>query len=160
VVDTTSAIARALRESSGSSLDILSLLRSSELVLDLGLLDERVEDVEDRVAGPDLSRLGEDKLFLLGLARDLVAPKGERGVLVDKLVDAVERAESAREREREADDGNEHVVEPVDGEGERDGTGRVEDQVEELAVVLVRSDPVVNVGLETGVDCGWGGSAQ
>lgn len=42
-----------------------------------------------------------------------------------------------------------HVVEPVDREREGNGPGRVEDQVEERAVVLVRCDAVLEVGLES-----------
>lgn len=38
----------------GDALEVLPLLSCAELVLDLGLLDEGVEDVENRVARPDL----------------------------------------------------------------------------------------------------------
>ena len=47
---------------------------------------------------------------------------------------------------------NLHVVEPVDREGERDGARRVEDEVEEGAVVFVRMESVVELRLEFGVD--------
>jgi hypothetical protein len=148
----------------GNSLSVLALLGGDELVLDPRLLDERVEDVEDRVAGPDLgrgrrsvqtteqsatlaeagkkegkkegeahlSRLSENSLLLSGLSLDLTPPKRERSVLVHKLVD--------------------DVVDPVDRESDGDGSGAVEDQVEEDAVVLVRRDAVLEIGLEAGDD--------
>lgn len=45
-----------------------------------------------------------------------------------------------------------HVEDPVDGEGERNGAGRVQEEREELAVLLVRGDAVLEFGLEAGKD--------
>ena len=47
---------------------------------------------------------------------------------------------------------NLHVVEPVDREGERDGSRRVENEVEEGAVVFVRVEAIVELRLEFRVD--------
>lgn len=45
----------------GYSLDVFSLLSGLKLVLDFGFLDERVENVENRVARPDLGRQRESE---------------------------------------------------------------------------------------------------
>ena len=121
------------------------------LILDLRLLDERVEDVEDRVARPDCAVLGESCQVVLGLASDLAAPEREARVLVHKLVDAV-GSQSVSRGTITFLASDEHVVEPVDGETERNGSGGVEDEVEEGAVVVVGVESVVEVGLQTSVD--------
>lgn len=45
-----------------------------------------------------------------------------------------------------------HVVEPVNGEAQRNGTGRVEDEVEQAAVVVVAVESIIEVGLKARVD--------
>ena len=47
---------------------------------------------------------------------------------------------------------NAQVVVPVDREGERDGSRRVEDEIEEGAVVFVRVKSIVELRLEFRVD--------
>lgn len=60
------------------SLDVLALLRGGELVQDLGLLDERVEHVQDRVARPDLP--GPRTLYQESVAQKCVQRQLEAGV--------------------------------------------------------------------------------
>lgn len=116
----------------GNLLGALALLLSTELLVDLRLLDKRVEDVEDRVARPNLRRLGEHVELVLRLVLGVGTPLGERLELVHKLV--------------------KHVPEPLDGQVEGNGAVRVEEVVEQLANVLVRLEAVVNGRLETRVD--------
>ena len=113
-------------------LGALAGLLGTELLVDLRLLHERIEDVQDRVARPDLAGLSEHVELLLSLVLGAGAPLSKRLELVDELV--------------------EHVPEPLDREVKGNGAVRVQQVVEQLANVLVRLETVVNGGLETSVD--------
>lgn len=106
-------------------LGTLASLLSLKLLVDLGLLHQRVQDVQDRVARPDLGCLGKHVELLLRLVLGVGAPLGKGLELVDKLV--------------------EHVPQPLDGEVKRDWSVRVQQVVEQFTDVLI--------GLETVIDC-------
>ena len=91
-----------------------------DLFVDLGALDERVQDVEDGVAAPDVGVFSEDLRFFFvgGGSGDSIAVSAEGFELVDKLV-------------------NDIPGPVVIGGFDVDGPVGVEDVVEETAVVVV-----------------------
>jgi hypothetical protein len=82
-----------------------SVLLGDQLLIDLRLLDQRVQDVQHGITTPDLRVLGEHGELVFRLVLDDRTPLSKGLELVDKLV--------------------EHVPEPLDGEVERDGLFRV-----------------------------------
>jgi hypothetical protein len=61
------------------------------LFVDLGSLDEGVEDVEDGVAAPGVGCFAEDSdfFFIAALSRDAISVRAEGVELVDKLIDDI-----------------------------------------------------------------------
>jgi hypothetical protein len=108
---------------------VLVALAGGQLLADLRSLDQRVEDVEHGVAAPGVGVLAQNGEILFGrlLERDLCAVGAEGLELVDELVDDV----PGPERRRHLD---------------VDGALAVEDEVEQVAVLVV--------ALDLGVDCG------
>lgn len=86
-------VQRARTVLSGNGKGVLISLDSSHLLVDLGSLDEGVQNVEDRVAAPRVRVLAQQLcLLLVGTAScDAVAVSAERFELVDELVDDIPR---------------------------------------------------------------------
>ena len=70
---------------------LLVALHRGQLFVDLGSLDEGVEDVEDGVAAPCVGCFAEDLdfLFVVALSRDAISVRAKRVELVDKLINDI-----------------------------------------------------------------------
>lgn len=81
-------VQRAVAVLAGVDGGVLTTLASLELLLDLTALDERVQDVENRVASPGVGVLAQDLsiLVVVLLEGDLLAVGAEAVELVDELV--------------------------------------------------------------------------
>ena len=66
-----------------------TLLQSDQMLIDIALLNERVQDVEDRVTTPDLATISHQEQFFVRLAFDFGSPYAERLELVNEFIDNV-----------------------------------------------------------------------
>lgn len=83
----------ALAVVAGVEVRVLAALHGGQLLVDLGALDQRVEDVEDAVAAPGVWVLAQqlDLVGVVVLEGDLLAVAAEAVELVDELIDDVPR---------------------------------------------------------------------
>jgi len=112
--------------------NIAAFVGGHKLLLDPGLLDERVEDVEDRVDVPDVWVVLEPLDLLPRLGLELGAVLAEGLELVNELIN--------------------NVPEPLVRELKLDGGVRVQNVVEQVTIVLKGGKTMVQGGLQLGVD--------
>ena len=62
------------------------VLLRNQLLIDLRLLNQRIQDVQDRVTTPDLRVLSEHGELVLGLVLDDRPPLRERLELIDEFI--------------------------------------------------------------------------
>ena len=125
------AIERAGTVFARNEVGVFVALLGGELFVDLGALDKGVENIEDGVAAPCVGVFSKDLGFFIvgGSACDSVAVAAEGFELVDKFIDDI-------------------PCPVVRGLLDIDGPVRVENVVEETAVIVVASELGFEGGLE------------